>query len=132
MPDTGPDLTGARAAVEALMDDEVDVYRIAPGWAVEDADPLTLELADPAPVTPIYSGPCIISHGNNGYTLKIPLGDGSIRIRKGDRVKPTSSRRDPEMTDRQFYVVEETPVKTFAVSRSYTLEEDPRQLPGLT
>lgn len=132
---TGPDLTQAKAAVEALMD---DTCRITRDLAVDDSlpDPITLRTNKGAGPIPFYNGRCKIKDLTNGksstrfeggkeyavalYELGIPLDEAPV-LHRGDVVTWLTSRRDAGLVGRQFRVTE--PIyKTFAIQRKALLE----------
>jgi hypothetical protein len=125
---TGPDLTGAQASVEALMDDECIITRVSPGASDGTEDSVTFVVTEPARQT-VYEGRCMLSNRSGQYSLGLPLEPDGTLIRIGDFVQPTSSRRDPDMLGRSFNVSAEPPVKTFAILRRFELAEVERSLP---
>lgn len=122
---TGPDLTGAQASVEALMDDTCQIYRYA-NDRDGTFDPSTLAITDPVPLL-IYDGPCMVrgeptdrrtndggqTYADTIYNLTLVVG---ADIKAGDVCKVTSSRRDPHIGGEEFDVLEVL-YKTFAISR---------------
>lgn len=132
---TGPDLSTAKAAVEALMD---DTCRITRDLASDDSLPdyVTLRSSKGSGPIPFYDGRCKIKDLTNGksstrfegkkeyavalYELDIPL-DSAPALHRGDVVTMLTSRRDPGLVGRVFRVTE--PVyKTFAIQRKALLE----------
>lgn len=131
----GPDLTAARSAIEALMDDACSISA-GDGWNDAVLDPQTLQLVDPEPPTR-YSGKCMVSHSTwtmSGDTsqgggpvqefrqvISIPLDgdgwvDGAGPVVHGDTVTITAAKRDPDLVGAEF-TVQEIPHKTYPVKR---------------
>lgn len=126
---TGPDLDGARIAVEALMDDTCIVLRPSPEGS-ETIDPVSLKRVK-TPPTQIYDGRCSVGtasrpgqpfenvggdqRGLAGYSLSLPILQAP-ELLAGDIVRITSSRRDPQLSGTQF-LIDEVAYKTMAISR---------------
>lgn len=131
--ETGPDLSGATAAVEALMDDTVLVSSNTDpsSWVL---NPTTLRLEPPAD-TVIYSGPCkvkplstvrppVSSEGGvslvvEAYKLDIPI--DSPLLPQGSTGALTSSRRFSVAVG-QVFEIKSVITKTMAVQASYATE----------
>ncbi len=132
---TGPDLSSARAAVEALMDDTCLITRDVEQFSDDVLDPVTGVLVPPAPDTiNIYSGRCKVSPEGvqpserreggvdvyaRTYRGAIPWGSPMPQV--GDLMSITSSYRDPELVGKVFRV-KSVAVSTFLVSRRLELE----------
>lgn len=143
---TGPDLTVAREAVEALMDDTCIVTR--PGDPDDDVlDIDTGEIGSSSTATPVY-GPDTLGFEDRelGSRCKFkPASDnqpdeqewgGDTRprrfysiglpwdapdVQEGDKIDCTSSRRDPLLVG-QTFIVREVVYSTMLVQRRVTAE----------
>lgn len=112
-----PDLSAAQAAVEDLMVDTCEVRQDPGGTRDDDLDPDTLKLVPGQ--DPTYEGRCRFGDG----TVSLPLGEAP-ELREGDRVKCTSSVRDPAIVGKVWRVSK--PIrKTIALSRRAELEYRP-------
>lgn len=131
---TGPDLSGAKAAVERLMDDTCTIVRTVP-TSEATVDVITLEASNPAPTT-VYSGRCKVGEdlrpnvtieggkvvNVEPMLLAIPLPtDPANEPQVGDLVTIDSARRDPRLVNQQFRVASFI-TKTFAIQRKMRVE----------
>lgn len=134
---TGPSLEPARRAVEKLMDDVLKVTRNPSG---EDDSTLDDEghLVEKAPVD-VYEGKGMVTVASSNvalpqkaeegggyyvqmsYSAAIPIG-ADAELLEGDLVVVLSSRRDPSLLTKVFYV-HKIVGSTMAVSRKFQLEE---------
>lgn len=145
--ETGPDLTVARQAVEALMDDTCEIVHDPQGVADDTLNTVTGELNPPAPDdTTIYDATTLGEDGRElGGRCKVtPMTrdprsttEGGVAVRTGlyngglpwDAPIPPigavltvkTSRRDPDLVDQEF-VVKDVAFGTFLVSRKMMLE----------
>lgn len=137
---TGPDLSPAEAALNALMDDTCSITRDV--GDVDDAvlDQATGELIDSSPNV-VYSGACLVSapeglvdrptteggryYAKSNYMLSLPLktlrAAPSSEPQIGDIVTITSSRRDQSVVGQEFRIIDIVR-KTMAASRKCALE----------
>lgn len=132
--ENGPDLEPARLAVEALMDDTCRITR--GGGLSVDPDTLLPVASGGEVLYPVGAedGRCTLSAVDNvasegqvggqdqtsvRYALKLPR-DVAPRLRTGDVVLMTSSRRDPLVPGATF-VIDEQLVKTMSVSSKVLL-----------
>lgn len=132
---TGPDLSTARLAVEALMDDTCTITRDAEGFSDDVLDPVTGRLAPPNPdTTSVYTGRCKVSPGGTqpsereegGSDVHARTYNGSVpwdapMPAVGDLLTVASSHRDPQLVGKSFRV-QSVAVSTFLVSRRMQLE----------
>ena len=143
---TGPDLSAAVEAVEALMDDECVITRDLNGDedAVLDTNPLSPtygQLVDPTDNTAVYDGRCLLKapaglvnrpveqggriYTQGDYELRLPItamiDDPSQEPQKGDKVVMSDSRRDPEVIGLAFRITDVT-YGTIAIQRICSLE----------
>jgi hypothetical protein len=132
---TGPDLTGARAAVERLMDDTCTISSDPEYTADDTLDEETGELLRPAPdAATVYDGPCLVSaeritpssSAEGGTTIETRVYHGLLPWNApvpvvGSLLTVTSSRRDPELVGKVF-IVRGVAFKTKLVSRRLALE----------
>lgn len=125
---TGPDLEGARLAIEALMDDVATVTR--QGRATGALDPITLQPL-PGPLTTLYAnGPCTISIDNAqpqevttggvnrvilNYAVRFPVNE-CPELKSGDLITVTYSRRDPLLPGKVL-IIDTLVYKSMAISR---------------
>jgi hypothetical protein len=131
---TGPDLSGAQAAIELLMDDTCQVRR-GDNDRADTYDQVTLAVIDTAPVL-IYDGACMVrgeptdrrtvdggqTYADTIYNLTLPVG---ADVKVGDVCTVTSSRRDPHMGGETFDILEVI-YKTFAISRKIRMKRRER------
>lgn len=133
--ETGPDLSSAVEAVEALMDDTCTISHDPEGELDDMLDVDSGLLVQPFG-TPglVYSGRCKVSASHTqmkyseeaGRAVRIQAYSGSIPVgspmpAEGDILKVTSSRRDPELVDQDFRVVDVI-ASSWAVQRKFGLE----------
>lgn len=138
--ETGPDLSAAKEAIEALMDDTCLITRDPAGEADSAFDPETGDLTTPVgqPIL-VYEGQCKLSKTKvqmkysqeagravpvQSYSGGIPLESGLPQ--EGDALLVTSSRRDPELAGREFRIAEVT-LSSWAVQRRFDLERRDNQ-----
>lgn len=130
--ETGPDLSGAAAAVELLMDDTCTASTVTDprAWV---KDPETLRLSPPPGDSTVYDGKCKFKPlGNSApgaeggaqlvlgqYKLDLPL--SAPELLEGQTVLIGSSRRMPSAAGTIFHVKEPI-LKTMAVQASYVVE----------
>jgi hypothetical protein len=144
---TGPDLSTAREAVEALMDDTCEISWDAQGVGDDVLDEETGDLLAPDPDSGLVydattlgdggrelGGRCkVASIGRDprtttegGVAVLTGLYNGSIPWDApvppvGATFKITSSRRDPDLVGQEF-IVKDVAFGTFLISRKMTLE----------
>lgn len=146
---TGPDLSFARQQVEALMDDTCVITRDHQGGRDDvlnqDTGELVTKPNDEAvvydetsigdggrelgarcKVSPMSADSAARNVSEGGNPLRTRYYRGSIpwdapMPAKGDELRLTSSRRDPELVGQLFYV-EDVLTSTFLVSRRLVLE----------
>lgn len=148
---TGPDLTAAKEAVEALQDDSCIITRPQTGAAV--LNQTTGKMEAPAPLT-IYShaslgeggrslsdsdgtgGRCSVGYPSNAQTrYRVEGGRQTLDptpvakipidsplVKEGDIFTVMSSRRDPRLVGQEFRV-SEVVEKSMAVSRRLVLQQ---------
>ncbi len=127
---SGPDLSTAVDAVEALMDDRCRItrdQRVKP-----KLDTKTGSVVDAVPSVLVEDHPCSVKFSGGypqrgdgesdvvdaDYVLSFPLYT-TPELKVGDIVEVTDTRRDPELVGRKFKL--EAPYrKTFAVSRKWS------------
>lgn len=134
---TGPDLSAAKAAVEALMDDRATIVADY-GDADATVDPDTLALTQGAPVMK-YAGPVYLSKPTMqayldelgreqvqaiAQSASIPLTGSGYKaggpIVRGDVLTVIATRRDPRLVG-TVYTVSAVEAGTFAVKRTLRL-----------
>lgn len=130
----GPDLSVAVGAIEALMD---DTCTITTDTGVDDdvLNPATGVLAPVGAPAVIYDGKCKVAPAGQDRDRAIMEGGRSIGVReyrgslpldaitppRGAVLKITSSRRDPELVDKEFEI-KDVIMSSFAVQRKLALE----------
>ena len=134
----GPDLTRARARVEALMDDLCTITTDPAGVTDDDLDETTGQLIPVAVPTTVYDGICLITPHTDGdgtpepdrttgqvsdrarYRLLLPV--AAPPVAEGQLLQVRQSRRDPQLPTARFRVDAAGQVLTYAVARVVGLE----------
>jgi len=116
----GPDLTQARTAIEALMDDDCTIVRFSDIERQDAALNLqTLELVNRVGVPiDVYEGPCKFKHKSSGFGLtaasvqrgqvqrfEVGIPIDSARPERGDQITINAVRRSPETVDVKLRVL---------------------------
>lgn len=137
----GPDLRGATATVESLMDDTCAITRNPGGATDATLDPDTGAYVDPTPFVQVYDGSCKVApirqswnrtaseggvtYSSGTYVLTLPVtvlrDHPEWEPEVNDEVVMTWSMRDSSLVGRRFRIsgVER---KTFVVSRRCMME----------
>lgn len=132
--DTGPDLTVAVDAIEALMDDTCTIT-LTSGVGDDTLDIATGELVPVGTPTLIYDGRCKVAPAGQDRDRAVNEGGRDVGVReykgsipltaptppRGSVLTITSSRRDPELVGKSFEV-KDLLMSTFAVQRRMSLE----------
>lgn len=134
----GPDLSAARARVEALLDDTCVVTRDDHDVHDDELDPDTGELVDPQAAGQLYTGPCLVLPAAPGVDPAELFGaadldrPGRYRVLlrldapdlpAGARLTVTQSRRDPLLTGAAFRVTGPVQLASLTVVRQVEVEQ---------
>ena len=130
-----PDVEAARKVAEAAMVDVCVVYRDSEGSADDVLDDATGSLIPPASdQDEVYRGCCLLRtqniqdrHEDEGGAIlarklqgaRVPV---SAAIAPGDVLLVLAARHDPQLVGRRAVVID-AEVRTFAVTRKLTLED---------
>lgn len=130
-----PDVQAARKVAEAAMVDVCVVYRDSEGSADDTLNVTTGSLAPPAgDQDEVYRGCCLLrteniqarSEGEGGAILARKLQGARVPVTAdvapGDVLVVLAARHDPQLVDRRGVVID-AEVRTFAVTRKLTLED---------
>lgn len=132
--ETGPDLSVAVSAIEALMDDTC-VITVDSGVDDDVLNEASGELVEVGAPEPLYSGRCKVAPAGQDRDRQVIEGGRKIAVReyrgsipldapvppRGAILVITSSRRDPELVAKEFEV-KDVIMSTFAVQRKLSLE----------